>query len=869
MRGGVLSDVEGDDVGQVINSPLLKALAEGYQDVVLKVHAGADVNAKDGDGQTALHWACRNSLEEIVQALINRGCSLDERNGSGLTSIMLTARSGHTAISMRLLRAGASCEGLTEDQMDDLFRYACDKGDMLAVQTLLKNGCSVSGLPTEKQEGLLGYACRKGNLLIVENLIQHGCNVNCKFAHHLTPLMDAAREGHDEVVKMLILAGADLEMQDISDDTALHYAAMSNQIQCGIFLAEGGASMRTRNTDSVTALDIDSEDFKEAIQQALSFTARKAICIIGNAMSGKSTLIAALQSESKSVLRKMMNRFRKVHDPRRRTAGIETVSHSSQRYGEVLFFDFAGQHEYHGPHEMFLESLVSKPGVSMTLLLVVKLTEEAETISHQLHRWLSPVALMATTDSPPQVIVIGSFLDKVRSKEEATTKLRSCIFEAENELALDFVGSCCLDCRQPQSGGIDKLCSFLQEIPIPEFRTTHIKYSLAWVIHQIRLSFTAEAVQLCELSMWIKDNKANLPQNIPTSEEVCQDMSASGHALYLPNREDLPKSWLVLDLPSILHKVYGTLFSQSKDIVNEFGLLHFGRLATLLPNLDLEMVQKLLISLEFCIPVDPSVLKVEVSKLTQCKEAKGWLFFPALITAKPLWATSGSLPQQSIKCLHWELHTSKKHSISARVLQTVLLRLAANFVVRHHLADGIHQHCCSIWWNGIAWQSKIGVDVIVHITNNRVIQVIGTGMASAAKSCEYVIDIITDILSAVHQFSPKLSADVYIVHQQKVSTTYDIAARPLPEDLFLVEDIQNSVRDCEEFSLSLKDATGWSTSMPISELFGGWTPSLELIQRMTIQQPTPTDPSPTTANGISLCAAPVQGDCLMGSQGSI
>ena len=112
-----------------------------------------------------------------------------------------------------------------------------------------------------------------------------------------------------------------------------------------------------------------------------------------------------------------------MDDYRQRTAGIETVTHGSQKYGEVLFFDFAGQHKYHGPHHMFLESLLSKPGVLMTLILVMKATEEEEAILHQLHHWLSPLSLLATTASPPQVFVIGSFLDKVKSKEGTAAKL--------------------------------------------------------------------------------------------------------------------------------------------------------------------------------------------------------------------------------------------------------------------------------------------------------------------------------------------------------------------------------------------------------------------------------------------------------------
>ena len=206
------------------------------------------------------------------------------------------------------------------------------------------------------------------------------------------PLMAATITGHKEIVKKLILAGAQVGMVDYFGNTALHFAARKDHIQCGVLLAEGGASTRIKNKDrSSTPLDVaQSEEFVEAIEQVASFTTRKTLCIIGNAGSGKSTIIAALQAERNSFLDKIVNRFRRVDDCRQRIAGIETICHYSQRYGEVLFFDFAGQHEYHGPHQMFLESLLSNAGVSMTLLLVVKATEEEEAILHQLHRWLTP-----------------------------------------------------------------------------------------------------------------------------------------------------------------------------------------------------------------------------------------------------------------------------------------------------------------------------------------------------------------------------------------------------------------------------------------------------------------------------------------------
>ena len=786
----------------------------------------------------------------VAHTLLEKGCSASILSTEEQEQLLhLACREGDVFVVRTLLKNGCSISILSTEEQEQLLHLACSNSDMFLVHTLLQDGCSVSTLPRKEQEELMRNACCVGAVLIVEALLDSGCSMNCAYSNGVTPLMFATEKGHEKVVKKLILAGANLRMQTTSGDTALHVAASANNIQCGILLAEGGASVRTKNQLSQTPLDLASAEFKEAIKQALSFITRKTLCVIGNAQSGKSTLIAALQAERNSGFGKIFNYFRRVSDRRQRTAGIETVSHCSKRYGEVLFFDFAGQHEYHGPHQMFLESLLSKPGVSMTLLLVVKMTEEADAIFHQVHRWLTPVALMATPASPPQVIVIGSFLDKVKSKEEATAKLTRCIEATRRdlvELSLEIVVASFLDCRQPQSEGIDQICKFLQEIPIPEFRATHSRYSLAWVLYQIRSSFTAQAMQLKEFSAWVQNNKDNLPQTMPPPDEVCQDLSAAGHALYLRNRADPLKSWLVLDLPSILHDVYGTLFSQYREIVNEFGLLQCCNLAELFPDLDLAMVQQLLISLEFCLPVDPSVLKVDLSELTQCEENGGWLFFPALISANHYQSILEDHPLDSARYLCWQLKTSKKHSISARLLQTILLRLAAHFVVKQRDEEGVQQHCCSIWWNGISWQSKKGIDTTVHIVRNRVIQVIGASRTSADKSCQYLTEVISDIISTVHRLSPQLAAGAYIVHPPMMSASSEDTGAPPPKELFPVEGIRSSIKDNEEDSLSLKDSiTGRCTIVAVSNLFGGYTPSLEDIERICWMQPEANQTQPS------------------------
>ena len=863
-------------------SLLVLAIKKGYEDIALALLEAQTLCW--ADVQTALDVASDTGLESVVQALLERlsclyqtaaGESSDESSLEQMYDLLRVAiHQGDLLTVQNLIESGCNVGALSEEEQLELIRCAFDETGTFDVQALLQNNI-VSLLSSVQQDSLILHACSEGNMTIVDALVTNGynvnsCNMQVQLKHrwagssrrtNITPLMIATHDGHSEIVKKLIFLGAKLGMQDSDGYTALHYAAETNHIQCGILLVEGGASVRTKNKFSQMPLDVVcSAEFKKAIMEAISFTTRKTLCIIGNSEGGKSTLIAALQAKTRnSFLSKLLPSFRRVDDRRKRTAGIEPIPHSSQRYGEVLFFDFAGQHEYHGPHQVFLESLLSNAGASVTLLLVVRLMEEEEAILHQLHRWLSPVALMATVANPPPVIVIGSFLDKVKSEEEATAKMARCLEETTKnleDLPLQIMGSCMLDCRQPQSKGMDVLCRYLVEIP--KFRAAHTQYSLAWVLSQIRSSFKAQAVQLQEFSKWIQDNKHNLPQTMPPPEEVCQDLSAAGHALYLANKEDPPKGWLVLDLPGILHDLYGTLFSQSKVVNNEFGLIHSHQLATLFPDLDVEFVQQLLVCLEFCIPVDPTALKVEVEKLTQSENAKGWLFFPALISANPLLPTSVDMPQQNAHNLSWQLKTSKKHSISAHVLQTILIRLAAHFVVKQRDEEGAQQHCCSIWWNGIAWRSNCGIDVTVHITNNRVVQVVATCCTSADKLCHYLSDIINDILTTVKQLSPNLAAAAYIVHPPVMAALHEDATAPSPKELFLVEAIRNTIAEHKSHALSLKDPVGHPTRLPVCDLFGGWIPSLEDIEKILWTQPNPRRPqSPAEPSKITLTRASV------------
>ena len=271
----------------------------------------------------------------------------------------------------------------------------------------------------------------------------------------------------------------------MADVTALHYAASYCHIECGNLLVKAGADVLAKNVYFRNPLQIGPESFVNKVQMVLSFTARKVIIVIGNSECGKSTLVAALERTSNSLWKTVLNYFKKVH-VRQRRGGIEAVTLSNQKYGEALIYDFAGPSEYHGPHQPFLEAMLSRPGVAITLLLVVKATEEEDTINQQLHRWLQPLA-QRSAPCTPQVIVVGSFLDQVQSKKETYEKLLRCMQSVQTELHVDLQGPCLLDCRYAESGGINQICSFLKEVPPMNLKS--LSYNLHWVLVQLRKAF--------------------------------------------------------------------------------------------------------------------------------------------------------------------------------------------------------------------------------------------------------------------------------------------------------------------------------------------------------------------------------------------
>jgi thiosulfate/3-mercaptopyruvate sulfurtransferase len=108
-----------DDVNAVISNgttPLMKASHQGnIATVRMLLAAGAQIDARNADGNNALWLACVGNHLDAVEALVDAGIDIDNRNDNGATPLMYAASCGNPGIIDRLLALGADVAPETLD----------------------------------------------------------------------------------------------------------------------------------------------------------------------------------------------------------------------------------------------------------------------------------------------------------------------------------------------------------------------------------------------------------------------------------------------------------------------------------------------------------------------------------------------------------------------------------------------------------------------------------------------------------------------------------------------------------------------------------------------------------------------------------
>ncbi|MGC1457168.1 MAG: ankyrin repeat domain-containing protein [Steroidobacteraceae bacterium] len=137
---------------------------------------GADVNAQQADGATALQWAAYRGDTKLAELLLKAGAKPGLANHDGATPLWLAAARGDAAVIKALLKGGADANEQLPLGRRPLM-VAARSGSVEAVHALLEHGADVNASETERGTSALMQAADQGHADVLQELIQHGANV--------------------------------------------------------------------------------------------------------------------------------------------------------------------------------------------------------------------------------------------------------------------------------------------------------------------------------------------------------------------------------------------------------------------------------------------------------------------------------------------------------------------------------------------------------------------------------------------------------------------------------------------------------------------------------------------------------------------
>ena len=237
--------------------------AANFNDVTAALAAieqGADVTAPAPDGTTALHWAVYHDSLTLVDRLVAAGADPNAANDYGSTPLAEAAIAGNPAVIGKLLEAGAEIDAPATDGQTALMVVA-RSSRVEAARLLIEHGANVNARESWRGQTALMWAAAQRQPALVKLLIEHGAEVDARSAVNdwprqvtgeprrmyrpfggLTPLLFAARQGCVECTRLLVEAGADIDLPDPKNVTPLFLAIDNFNFDVAKLLIEAGAN---------------------------------------------------------------------------------------------------------------------------------------------------------------------------------------------------------------------------------------------------------------------------------------------------------------------------------------------------------------------------------------------------------------------------------------------------------------------------------------------------------------------------------------------------------------------------------------------------------------------------------------------------
>ena len=204
------------------------------------------LGARDGLGNTALHYAAQWRFDTWIPFLVELGAKTEAANATGETPLFTAVKYDSPSTIIVLIDNGALLSG--RDTLGNSVLHAAVRWHAInAANTLIDLGLDVNCHALNGKTPLHD-SIRLGMLDIEILLLKRGADIEIRDAEGNTPFMEAVFAGNPAIMEQLTSMGADPNTRNFRGDTPLHIVAAAERADLATLLLGWGASIHAKNS---------------------------------------------------------------------------------------------------------------------------------------------------------------------------------------------------------------------------------------------------------------------------------------------------------------------------------------------------------------------------------------------------------------------------------------------------------------------------------------------------------------------------------------------------------------------------------------------------------------------------------------------
>ena len=444
-------------------------------------------------------------------------------------------------------------------------------------------------------------------------------------------------------------------------------------------------------------------------------------------------------------------------------------------------------------------------------LYCIDLRKNNENICQSLHYWLSFIDnACSTAEGRSHVLIVGSHADQVTSSVEKSSLLET-IIATRRVKRQEYPGCIAMDCRRANTDASRRLITILTNSQKAITTSQPVIHYYSHVIYAfLRTKLTVVGCTLHDLvSAIAKENDSSVPNDQSVLIEILTTLSDIGLILFVHHPHS---SWVIVNTEALLNEINGTLFAprqfkEHRDILaSNTGIVSTSSLLSVFPHYNTDMLVGFLQSLNFCQPVEPSVLKNTNLQTTPSHSKDDLFFFPGLVQSE----RPDSLVQQGVLEFGWCLKCVDPHELfSSRFLHVLLLSVAYKFPLSPSSSvSGLHR-LCTVWKNSIFWRNYDNITTVIELLDNNqwVLVAMSCDDSTPIEHAELRSSLIGLVCHLQQQYCPRLNVREFLISADLIQR-YPLDNLP-DSDLFDIHHIAQCVLLRKSVVPSYKDGRGF------------------------------------------------------------